>query len=71
MTETAIECAEVAGKTVSRLQLFQSVKGAQEVLLEFTDGTAFSLTVEATTARVAYLFHQSEGTPETIQRYGE
>ena len=71
MPATAIDCVEVTGKTVTRLQLLRSETGTQEILLEFTDGTAFSLTIEPTTARVAYLFQQSNGAPETICRYDE
>lgn len=71
LTETNIECAEVVGKTVVRLKLIRSESGGQEVLLEFTDGTAFSLTVEPMTTRTASLIDLSQGSPMTIQRYDD
>lgn len=71
MLETTVECVEAAGKTVHRLQLVRSESGSQELLLEFTDGTAFSLTVEPTTTRSAYLFKQSASAPETIRSYDQ
>ncbi len=69
--ETTIECAEAAGKTVERLRLVSSENGSQELLLEFTDGTAFSMSVEPKTTRSASLIRQSSGAPETIRSYNE
>jgi hypothetical protein len=71
VTETTVECAEAAGKTVHRLQLVRSENGSQELLLEFTDGTAFSLSVTPTTTRSAYLFRPSTVSPEAIRTYDE
>jgi hypothetical protein len=71
VTETTVECAEAVGKTVHRLQLVRSENGSQELLLEFTDGTSFSLSVTPTTTRSAYLFRPSTGSPETIRTYDE
>jgi len=66
-----IECAELAGKTVERLRLSRTELGGQELHLEFTDGTAFSLSVEPSTMRSAQLVFQSEGQIETIRNYEE
>jgi hypothetical protein len=71
MADTTMECIEAAGKTVHRLQLVSSQSGVQELLLEFTDGTAFSMSVEPTTSRSAYLFKTSAGSSETIRSYDE
>jgi hypothetical protein len=69
--ETTIECVEAKGKTVYRLRLVRSEGGSQELLLEFTDGTAFSFSVEPTANRSAYLYEQSNGSPSTIRTYEE
>lgn len=66
-----IECTEIAGKTVSRLRLSSTEAGCQEVHLEFTDGTAFSLTVEPTTKRTAQFLRQSKDGNETLRTYAE
>lgn len=71
MAETTIECKEVTGKTVHRLQLVRSDTGSQELLLEFTDSTAFSMSIAAKTSRSASLIRQSSGPPETIKSYDE
>lgn len=71
VSDAMIEYAEVAGKTVERLRLSRTELGGQEVHLEFTDGTAFSLTVEPSTVRSAQLVSQSEGKIETIRNYEE
>jgi hypothetical protein len=71
MSDQMIECTEVAGKTVSRLRLVSSESGSHEVHLEFTDATAFSLTVEPAMIRKAQLIFQSEGATETLRSYGE
>lgn len=71
MPQSTIECTEAAGKTVQRLQLVQLDNGGQELSLEFTDGTGFSLSVEPVTKRSAYLYRQTLGSPETIRSYDE
>lgn len=71
VADTLIECAEVTGKTVHRLRLATSDSGGQELHLEFTDGTAFSLTVEPSTVLKAALIRQSEGREIALRTYAE
>lgn len=71
MSDTIIECAEAVGKIVQRLRLATSDTGGQEMHLEFTDGTAFSLTVEPATTRHAHLISESDESPKTIRSYDQ
>jgi hypothetical protein len=71
LADTTIECPEIVGKVVHCLRLISSNSGSQEVHLEFTDGTAFSLEIEPTTTRNARLIIQSDVAPELIKTYDE
>jgi hypothetical protein len=71
MPGSMIDCAEVTGKTVRRLRLATSESGSQEIHLEFTDDTAFSLVVESTTKRSARLIASSEAGQETLRSFDE
>lgn len=69
MANTMIECQEVTGKTVRRLILNEQESGSQEVHIEFTDDTAFTVTIEPKTVRNAGLNRQTESGVEVIRDY--
>jgi hypothetical protein len=71
VSQSTIECTEAAGKTVHRLRLIELDNGGQEISLEFTDGTNFSMSIEPSTKRSAYLYRQTLGSPEIIRSYDE
>jgi hypothetical protein len=71
VSQSMIECTEATGKTVHRLRLIELDNGGQEISLEFTDGTSFSLSIEPSTKRSACLYRQTLGSPETIRSYDE
>lgn len=71
MSDTMIDCEEIAGKTVRRLRLATGESGSQEVHIDFTDGTAFSLMVQAKTTREARLVSVTDIGTETLCTYGE
>jgi hypothetical protein len=41
-----IECSEIAGKTVRSLRLYEDPKEGSEVVVDFTEGTTFSSSME-------------------------
>lgn len=49
----------------------RSNAGSEEMHLEFTGGTAFSLQIQPTTPGNAHLIVQSDGSPEPIRSYDE
>jgi hypothetical protein len=69
VSDTIIECTEVAGRTVARLRLAAGESGGQEVHIEFTDGTAFSVIIEPKLTRNARLVTQAESGLDTVQTY--
>jgi len=62
------ECSEAVGKTIQNLRVYQHGDG-NEVLLEFTDGTSLSCSIETRSRLTASLFRPSAGTPEVIRTY--
>lgn len=71
MADSTTDCREVAGKTIESLQLIRSINGAQELLIKFTDDTAFTLNIEPTTTRSVRLVRLTEGGTETLRSYDE
>ena len=71
MVETTVRCSEVEGKTIARLLLVRQEDGTQELLIEFTDDTALSVTLGTRTTRDARLIRQLEAGPETIRSYDD
>jgi hypothetical protein len=64
-----MECAEVAGKTIRTLKIYEDEVDGCETLIEFTDGTSFSSSVSYRSAVKGTLFKGGVGTPEVIRDY--
>jgi hypothetical protein len=67
--EEPVECAEVSGKTVKVLKLYESEHEGYELLIEFTDGTSFSCCLETRHSIKASLFRGGIGTPHVVRDY--
>jgi hypothetical protein len=66
-----LECPEVFGKTIASLKLYQRDQSAPEILIDFTDGTSFSCSLEVKAALKASLVRTGVGTPDVVQTYFE
>ena len=64
-----VECPEVVGKTVKSLKLCSTDKNDAEILIEFTDGTAFSSSYESNMVVKASLIRIGVGAPEVLKDY--
>jgi hypothetical protein len=64
-----VECAEVAGKTIKALKLYEDEVDGCETLIEFTDGTSFSSSVSYQPTVKGTLFEGGVGTPKIIRDY--
>jgi hypothetical protein len=64
-----VECAEVAGKTIKALKIYEDNVDGCETLIEFTDGTSFSSSVSYQPAVKGTLFKGGAGTPQVICDY--
>lgn len=64
-----VECAEVAGKTIKALKIYEDDVDGCETLIEFTDGTSFSSSVSYQVAVKGTLFKGGVGTPQVIRDY--
>jgi hypothetical protein len=63
------ECPDLVGKTIRALRVYDNRDQGNEVVIEFTDGTAFSCCLEAKCVASAMLFRPSDGTPEVLRDY--
>ena len=64
-----VECKEIAGKTVRSLRVYEDPSEDCEVVIEFTDGTTFSCSVEQRSSMKSVLFRGGVGTPEILRDY--
>lgn len=64
-----IECNEIAGKTVRNLKVYEDPSEDCEVVIEFTDGTTFSCSLEQRSSMKSVLFRGGVGTPEILRDY--
>jgi hypothetical protein len=64
-----VECNEIAGKTVRSLRVYEDPSEDCEVVIEFTDGTTFSCSVEQRSSIKSVLFRGGVGTPEILRNY--
>lgn len=69
MPRDYVECAEVAGKTIKALKIYEDDVDGCETLIEFTDGTSFSSSVSYQSAVKGTLFKGGAGSPEVIRDY--
>lgn len=69
MSRDCVECAEVAGKTVRVLKIYEDDVDGCETMIEFTDGTSFSCCVCSEPHVKAVLFKGGIGTPDIIRDY--
>ena len=69
MPRDYVECAEVAGKTIKTLKIYEDDVDGCETLIEFTDGTSFSSSVSYRPAVKGTLFKGGVGTPLVIRDY--
>jgi len=67
--EPFIDCEDVVGKTVHSLKIYPNSDGASETILEFTDGTAFSLSVVNEPRVRGLLYRVGIGTLEVLKEY--
>ena len=69
MPKNYLECAEVAGKTIKALKIYEDDVDGCETLIEFTDGTSFSSSVSYQSSVKGTLFKGGVGTPQVIRDY--
>lgn len=69
MTDKYVECAEVAGRTIKTLKIYQDDVEGYETLIEFTDGTSFSSCISYQSTAKGTLFKGGAGIPEIIRGY--
>lgn len=69
MPRDVVECAEVAGKTIKSLKIYEDPIDGCETLIEFTDGTSFSSSVCYQATVKGTLFQGGVGTPKIIRNY--
>lgn len=69
MPRDHVECAEVVGKIIKTLNVYEDDVDGCETLIEFTDGTSFSCCVCNEPKAKAVLFKGGIGTPEIIRDY--
>jgi hypothetical protein len=69
MGQDYVEYAEVAGKTVKALRIYEDAQDGCETLIEFTDGTSFSCSVGHKPTIKTALFKGGVGTPQIIHAY--
>ena len=69
MPRDFVECPELAGKTIQTVKLYEDPDDGCEMLLEFTDGTSFSCSMESRLSMKSTLFREGVGTPEIIREY--
>lgn len=69
MPRDYVECAEVVGKTIKSLKIYEDDSDGCETLIEFTDGTSFSCSVGNMPNIKAVVFKGGVGTPEIIHEY--
>ena len=63
------ECPELAGKTIYAVRVYENSDQGNEVVIDFTDGTAFSCSLETKCAISAVHFRPSDGNPEVLRSY--
>ena len=69
MAAGSFECPELVGKTIQALRVSENPDHDNEVVIEFTDGTAFSCSLETKCITTAMLFRPTAGTPEILRNY--
>lgn len=69
MPRDYVECAEVAGKTIKTLKIYENGVDGCETLIEFTDGTSFSSSVSHQPVVKGTLFKGGVGSPLVIRDY--
>ena len=69
MNEGYVECPDLSGKTIQRLQVFRNTGEGAEVQIEFTDGTSFSCAVSHPMTVKASLYKGGIGTPQIVRDY--
>ncbi len=69
MPRDYVECAEVAGKTVKTLKIYEKGVDGCETLIEFTDGTSFSISASCQPSVKETLYKGGVGTPLVIRDY--
>lgn len=69
MSRDYVECAEVAGKTIKTLKIYEDDADGCETLIEFTDGTSFSCSVCNEPKVKVALFKGGIGIPAIIRDY--
>jgi hypothetical protein len=60
-------CEELVNKVISSAKIVRSSASAQELYLEFSDGTFFSFTVSAVLAAEGVLYRSTSGEPILLQ----
>jgi hypothetical protein len=69
MPRDYLECAEVVGKTIKALKIYEDDVDGCETFIEFMDGTSFSCCVSHQSAVKGTLFKGGVGTPQVIRDY--
>jgi hypothetical protein len=69
MADDCVECPELAGKTIKSLRLYKNSDQGNEVIIDLTDGTSFSCSLETKSTLSATLFRSCIGTPEVLRNY--
>ena len=69
MSKEIIECTELVNRTVQSLKILDDPRYGREVLIEFTDGTMFTVTLQVAATVEAKLYRETGGEMEVLREY--
>jgi len=61
-----IECTAIAGKTIRDCTIYEDASTGPEVLIEFTDGTTFSVSLKQSVSVEAKCIRDEGGEPQVL-----
>lgn len=67
--EDVIECTELAGKVIRDCAIYDNGSNGPEVLIEFTDGTTFSVCLKTTVSVEAKCIRDEGGQPQVLKTF--
>lgn len=71
MSAQPVNCPDVIGKTVKSLKLYSTPSTLEEIVVEFTDGTSFTLSCESHLTAKASLIRTGSSASEVLKSYLE
>ena len=64
-----IECRELAGKVIRDCSIYEEGSNSPEVLIEFTDGTTFSVCLKSSVSMEAKVIQDAGGEPQILKEF--